>query len=295
MKSRNISNPTPPFVANTAAFNAIKAEIEGNIGSKIPQPVLIIGQEGSGKTTLLQWLIKAYPSLQFVWIDGRCIFNSDDIIQKVNEVPLFIIDNLDYYLDRSSYEDQFRLRRYLYNEGAPMMIASVSKLVPALTEYKAPFFEGLKKVHLPPITEADLTIMFGNQTIHRALSLFNLLPPTIQSARIIANILEINSDPNSDLEHLLSYSAYRYKQIYDSVSTNTQRILNILGNANKDMTVSEIRDAGGFSSGMLSPYLNNLNNRGIISIDNSITRRTKYSIKDPLFHIWLKKTNAQTP
>ncbi len=66
MKSRNISNPTPPFVANTAAFNAIKAEIEGNIGSKIPQPVLIIGQEGSGKTTLMQWLIKAYSSLQFV-------------------------------------------------------------------------------------------------------------------------------------------------------------------------------------------------------------------------------------
>lgn len=51
------SNTISTFIANSAALNAICGEIDGNIGSSIPQPVLVIGQEGSGKTTLLRSLI----------------------------------------------------------------------------------------------------------------------------------------------------------------------------------------------------------------------------------------------
>lgn len=282
-------NAISKFIANSSAFNAICGEIDGNIGSSIPQPVLVIGQEGSGKTTLFRRLITKYPALHFVWIDGRFIFRSSDIIEQVSGDSILIIDNLDYFFDRCPYEEQFRLRRFLYNEGAPMMIACVSKLVPALTEYKAPFFEGLKKIHLPPITEGDLNHIFSNDTIDRASAMFNFVPPTINSVEIISNIIEAGGNPKDDLDFLLSYYSIIYRHIYNNVPTNSQHILNILSNSEKEMTVPEIREASGLASGILTPYLKSLKVNGIITKDNSVKRSTKYFIKDPLFKIWLKK------
>jgi GTPase SAR1 family protein len=277
------------FIANTVALNAICGEIDSNIGSSIPQPVLVIGQEGSGKTTLFRRLITKYPSLHFVWIDGRFIFSSTDIIEQVSGDSILIIDNLDYFFDRCSYEEQFRLRRFIYNEGAPMMIASVSKLIPALTEYKAPFFEGLKKIHLPPITDGDLKQIFSDDSIDRALTMFNFVQPTINSVKIISNIIEAGGNPKEDMYYLLSYYSIIYRNTYNSMPTNSQHILNILCNSEKDMTVPDIREASGLTSGILTPYLKSLKGKGLITKDSSVKRSTKYFIKDPLFRIWLKK------
>lgn len=282
-------NTISTFIANSDAFNAICGEIDGNIGSSIPQPVLVIGQEGSGKTTLFRRLITKYTALHFVWIDGRFIFSSFDITEQASGDSILIIDNLDYFLDRCSYEEQFRLRRFLYNEGAPMMIASVSKLVPALTEYKAPFFEGLKKIHLPPISVGDLNQIFSKDSIGRASAMFNFVPPTIKSVEIISNIIGEGSNPKDDLDFLLSYYSVIYREIYNNVPTNSQHILNILSNSEKDMTIPDIREASGLTSGILTPYLKSLKEKGLITKDSSVKRSTKYFIKDPLFRIWLKK------
>lgn len=282
------------FVANVEPFNAICQEIDGNIGSSIPQPVLIIGQDGTGKTILFRRLINKYSNLDFVWIDGRFIFSANDIIEQASGLSVLIIDNLDYFLDRCSYPEQFALRRFLYNEGAPMMIAGVSKLTRSLTEYKAPFFEGLKKIHLPPITPEELRHIFSKGSIDRALTLFNLMPPTINSVEIISRIIEDSGNPKNDLGSLLSYYSNIYRTLYTSVPTNSQHILNILSNSGKDMTVPELRKASGLASGTLTPYLKGLMGKGLIGKDNSVKRSTTYFIKDPLFRIWLKKETYKT-
>jgi hypothetical protein len=282
-------NTISTFIANAEALNAICGEIDGNMGSSIPQPVLVIGQEGSGKTTLFRRLITKYPTLHFVWIDGRSIFSSADIMEQASGNSILIIDNLDYFLERCSYDEQFRLRRFLYNEGAPMMIAGVSKLIPALTEYKAPFFEGLKKIHLPPITDGDLNRIFSADSIGRASAMFKFVQPTINSVEIISNIIRAGGDPMSDLDCILSYYSIIYKNVYNNVPTNSQHILNILSNSEKEMTVPDIRDVSGLTSGILTPYLKSLQKKGIITKDSSVKRSTKYFIKDPLFRIWLKK------
>lgn len=277
------------FIANMDAFKAICLEIDGNTGSAIPQPVLIIGQEGAGKTTLLQRLSKTYVDLHFVWIDGRCIFSTADITDKATAASVLIIDDLDYYLERCTYDEQFRLRRFLYNEGAPMMIASVSKLYPALTEYKAPFFEGLKKIHLSPITEEELSSVFGDRSMGKVMTMFSLVPPTVNSMEIISNVIESSISPENDLNLLLSYYSGIYRLKYENVPPTSQHILNALGNSEKGMSLPEIREFSGLTSGILSPYLKKLTKEGLILSDKTKSRGTKYAIKDPLFKIWLKK------
>lgn len=170
-----------------------------------------------------------------------------------------------------------------------MMIASVSKLIPALTEYRAPFFEGLKKIHLPPITDEDLNQIFSDESIDRATVMFNFVPPTINSVGIISNIIEVGDNPKDDLEFLLSYYSIVFRDIYNNVPKNSQHILNILSNSEKDMTVPDIREASGLTSGILTPYLKSLKEKGIITKDSSVKRSTTYFIKDPLFRMWLKK------
>jgi GTPase SAR1 family protein len=283
VKTKTISN----FIANSAAFEAICDEVDGNVGSLIPQPVLVIGQEGSGKTTLLRRLITRYPNLRFVWIEGRFIFSSSDIIEQASGDSILIVDNLDYFLERCSYEEQFRLRRFLYNEGAPMMIASVSKLTPALTEYKAPFFEGLKKIHLTPISISDISSLFDEKTVGRVSSMLNLTPPTISSVEIISRIINSNDNPEKDIKILLSHFSGIYKSAYFNVPTNSQRILNILGGSDTGMTIPEMRAVSGLASGILTSYLKNLRSQDIVSVDKTVKRNTKYLIKDPLFRIWL--------
>ena len=280
------------FIANMDAFKAICLEIDGNTGSSIPQPVLIIGQEGSGKTTLLQRIMSSYPNSHSVWIDGRSIFSAKDITDKATDATIIVIDDLDYFLARCYYDEQFRLRRFLYNEGAPMLIASVSKLVPALTEYRAPFFEGLKKIHLPPINEDDLSSMFDNKSICRVLSMFSLVSPTMASVEIISRIIELSLSPENDLNLLLSHYSDKYRLIYGSMPPTSQHILNTLGNSEKGMALPEIRESSGLKAGVLSPYLKRLTKDRLITSDKTKSRSTKYAISDPLFKIWLKRKQS---
>lgn len=284
-----MNNILSSFIANKSAIKAVCDEIDSNRGSSIPQPVLIIGQEGSGKTTLLKRLITNYPSVHFVWIDGRFVFSSKDITEQDIDATVIIVDNLDYFLNRCSYEEQFRLRRFLYNEGAPMMIASVSKLTPALTEYRAPFFDGLKKIHLPQISIDDLPSLFEEKSIDRVFSMFKLLPPTIGSVKLISHIVTSYKTQDKDIETLLSYYSDIYNYIYLSVPLNSQRILNILGESCTGRTIPEMRNISGLAAGILTPYLKSLRKQNIISVDKTVKRNTKYLIKDPLFRIWLKK------
>ncbi len=57
----------------------------------------------------------------------------------------------------------------------------------------------------------------------------------------------------------------------------------------KNFYIADIREASGLTSGILTPYLKSLKDKGIISKDSSVKRNTKYFIKDPLFRKWLKK------
>lgn len=288
MGTRLKKNDISSYVANSEALKAICLEIDDNVGVSIPQPVLIVGEAGAGKTTLLRRLTSQYPDRTFVWIDGRSIFSSADIINQTADNSILIIDDFNYYLTRCSYEEQFRLRRFLYNEGAPMLIACVSRLLPAITEYKAPFFEGMKKIHLPPITNETLSSLFDNDVIDRVNTMFELVSPYINSLEIISHIIKSSTNPEHDIKLLLARYSSVYTIIYKSKPATSQHILNVLGNSEDCMTVPQISDISGLASGMLTPYLKKLVKEGLLTTDKTIKRNTKYFIKDPLFKMWLQ-------
>lgn len=281
---------------NDSVFNIVTSEICNNSGSAIPQPVMIIGEDGSGKTTLLKRLYDscACGELSRVWIDGRSVFCSDDIISKAKHAgaSVVFIDDMDFYFTRCSYDEQFRLRGYLYNEGAPMLIGSVSKILPALTEYEAPFFEGLKNIFIPPVSPDFIPRIFDKQDAERAGLLMSLLPPTISSVATVYSIIKLNDNPGKDIFRLVSLFSDRYRSYYRKLPTNSQHILNAFGSENAAMTIPELRDRTGLPTNVLTAYLKTLYTLDIIRVDKSIKRNTRYSMKDPLFQKWLAQSGV---
>ena len=285
------------MIVNNDVLQDVAAEIESNINSAIPQPSVIIGREGSGKTTLLKTLYdrETGKGTETVWIDGRSLFSTDDILSRVsisNRTVLFI-DDMDFYFNRVPYDDQYRLRRLLYNEGAPLLVATVSSQLSAFTEYQAPFFEGLKFFHIKKLGVSDLhSLLSVRVSIQRAEKLFSLLPPTIQSVETIRHIMIWNDNPDNDTNCLLSVYSGRYRDLYQSLPTYSQHILNALSTKQEGMVMVELREATGLPTGTLSVYLRNLNGSRILSADASVKKLTRYMIKDPLFKKWLNSENA---
>lgn len=293
MSSQSAATLLEQITVNNDVFNALSLEIASNSNSSIKQSVLIIGQNGSGKTTLLKRIYSSEQCMDKakIWIDGRTIFSSEDIISKAKAVnaSVIFIDDLDFYLNRCSFDDQFRLRRFLYNEGGPMMIGTVSEVMSALTEYEAPFFEGLKNIYIQPVELGNLKQLFEKTDAIRANSLLNLLPPTIKSMETIYGIISLNKTPEKDKEILLSIFSEKYRGLYQSLPANSQHILNAF-ESGIPKTLSELRNDTNLSTNVLTAYLKTIVCHGILKVDKSIKRNSKYSIRDPLFQLWLTHT-----
>ena len=277
-----------------ALFNNLLSDIKKTACSEIPQPIVLVGVDGSGKTFILRQLYYEVIESGYsaVWIDGRSIFSVKDITSHSDIFPntIVFIDNIDFFFNRCSYEEQYELRSFLYNEGAPMLIASVEKILPAFSEYKAPFFEGLKFIHIPSVTiDGAIASLFVNQEEEdRAEKLLSLLPKTIRSVKIARNIIRDSDSPGNDITKLIDEFSAQYKHIYHSLPTYSQHILFAIGNTlAPGLLLSDIRKATKLPTSVLSIYLRNLCSAGILTADKRAKKGYRYTIKDPLFGEWL--------
>lgn len=282
-----------PVTVHETLYASFKKEMERNGDAAIPQPSVVIGESGAGKTTLLKRLYSeakcsGHPA---VWIDGRTLFSTGDIVSRLNGHPhaVLFIDDMDFYFSRCGYDEQYRLRKLLYNEGAPMLIGSVRRVLPAFSEYEAPFFEGLNLVYMPPLALSDdiKTLFAGTEAQERASALYRWVAPTIKSLETIYGIISNNKNPDNDLALLINAFSDGYRAVYEDLPVYSQHILNVLGGAENGLVMAQLRQATGLTVSILPAYLKNLRNKGLITVDASKKKFTRYAVKNPLFRLWL--------
>lgn len=281
---------------------------DGSLGH-IPQPLFIVGSSGAGKTSIITMLTTALKSNGYdgniMNFDGRHFFGSADIINaienntdsvKTESRPkrnIVIIDDVDYYFNRSSFDDQYRLRNHLNRENSPLLIGTISRVGEWLTDYEAPFFEGVRLVYIPPVDKLLLAETdMPSEAYDRLKSLLEYLPPVVRSYKVASDIVALSDSADNDLRELL----YRYSPIYreriDGLPIYSQKILFELANAEKPVSLSELRDLTNLSAGTLSTYLRQLVNIGIIKKIDPDKRGTPYEMRDILFKKWL---SSNTP
>lgn len=279
----------------TSIFNYLLKEDRG----KIAQPNLIIGENGSGKTTLLKRMYfsienSANNQLKPVFIDGKSLFSTDDIwkccpLQDDSSRTVLLIDNIQYYFERTDNAGQYNLRGKLNKAGAPILIATADKVLPAFTDYESAFFEGFKISYIRPLAFTDYSMFVGHETdMTRLANLMSYLPKTPRSVQIAAKIIEDSASPETDIMFLIDCFSFYYQMMYDGYVVQIQRILSAMARAEDGVSLQEIRQTTGQDNGKISPYLKLMADRKIIDKTSKTQRGGIYTIADPLFKLWLQ-------
>lgn len=308
---------------NEEAFAALRSYLSKEDITKIAQPNLIVGESGCGKTFLIKRLYSIVKenmgnTLYPIVIEGKSLFSTDDIWeqstlhlniegdndsfdavlkwQETNSkrVVLFV-DNIQYYFERTDNTEQYGLRGKLNRSGAPIIIASSEKVLPAFTDYDAAFFDGFKITYLKPLTLSAVDeIKDGGYDTNRLEKIMAYMPKTIRSMFIAMGILDKSEDSTNDLAFLSDYFFSHYQEKFDVTSTQTQRILSALSQSESGLTLSEIREITGQGNGKISPYLKLMIDQKQIRKEAKSLRGGIYSIIDPLFKLWLRHNTITT-
>ena len=308
---------------NEEAFAALRSYLSKEDITKIAQPNLIVGESGCGKTFLIKRLYSIVKenmgnTLYPIVIEGKSLFSTDDIWeqstlhlniegdndsfdavlkwQETNSkrVVLFV-DNIQYYFERTDNTEQYGLRGKLNRSGAPIIIASSEKVLPAFTDYDAAFFDGFKITYLKPLTLSAVDeIKDGGYDTNRLEKIMAYMPKTIRSMFIAMGIVDKSEDSTNDLAFLSDYFFSHYQEKFDVTSTQTQRILSALSQSESGLTLSEIREITGQGNGKISPYLKLMIDQKQIRKEAKSLRGGIYSIIDPLFKLWLRHNTITT-
>lgn len=285
-------------VINNDIFTSIFSYLLKEDRDKIAQPNLIIGEDGSGKTSLLKRMYFSIENsgkqLKPVFIEGKELFSTDDIwkfcpLQDDSCRTVLLIDNIQYYFERTDNTEQYNLRGKLNKAGAPILIATSDKVLPAFTDYESAFFEGLKISYIRPLAVTDYSMFVGNETdMIRLENLMSYLPKTPRSVQIAAKIIEDSASPETDIMLLIDNFSFYYQAKYDGYVMQIQRILSAIAKAEDGVSLQEIRQMTGQDNGKISPYLKLMADRKIIDKTSKTQRGGIYTIADPLFRLWLQ-------
>ncbi len=302
---------------NEEVYIALQNYLSKEDVTKSAQPHLIVGEAGSGKTFLLKRLVNSIKenmgdSLYPVIIEGKSLFSTEDIWfqcashlniehgidmfdailgwQEMNLLRIvLLIDNIQYYFDRTDNAAHFGLRGKLNRDGAPVLIATSEKVLPAFTEYNAAFFDGFKISYLKALTLSAIEkILNGKYDLSRLERMMSYMPKTIRSMLIAVEIMDKSKSAETDLDMLADCFSLYYQAKYDASLKQIQRILSALASSDMGIRLPEIRRITKQENGKISPYLKLMTDQNIIIKESKTQRGGTYTITDPLFRLWLR-------
>lgn len=270
----------------------------------IPQPLFVMGEYGTGKSTLLKKLVSELGENRGYDVrlyDGRQFFASTDIISAIEKSedtgivmekspvrPIVLIDDIDYYLKRSSFEDQYLLRNYLNSDFSPLLVASISAIDKSLSDYNAPFFEGVRILYIPAFETNDISVEnLTQETKNRIEALMEFLPPVVGSFKMASEIVSLSSNRDADINALIERFDHIYRTKFESLPAYSQKILYSIANSDGAVELSKLRTLTDLPAGILSPYLRQLVKEGCLRKMSTKKRNVPYAINDKLFKLWL--------
>ena len=301
---------------NNDALSSLKNGLSNENPSRPAQARMIVGESGSGKTFLLARLYQCVNAdmaehIVPVVIEGKRIFSSDDIwsecyrqldFQGNSEYEgilnwqassqkriLLLLDNIDFYFRRSYKADQYALRGKLNKAEAPILVASCDKVLPALTDYDAPFFDGFRLHYLKPLNLGTFLKSYELDIDSTRLErLMTYLPYTIRSMILATEIIRTSDDQSRDLLFLVDHFHLYFKEVFDSLNVQTKRLLITLASSDTGLSLSGIRNLIHQDNGKISPYLKLMTDSRLIRRDGKSPRGSIYSIRDSLFKLWIQ-------
>lgn len=276
--------------------------IDSNHPNSIPQHLLVSGNEGVGKSFIVEGIASELLSRGFKvtkFLYPHCnVVTADDIINKVdvsNNKYYIIIDDFDKMLQSLSNEEQYRLRAFLFKKNAPMLIATSTGLYEGFSDYRMPFYDAFRVIHIPELEYEDLADILPKKEYEALkndeifLSVLSKLGGNLNYICSLATALQGSNSMDAAIQSVITQNDRYFRLLFSGLSGMLQRTLYGLAQAGETASSAEVQRLSSLTAANTASGLFRLEKQGIISRVGDKKRNVIYKINDYLLHKWLEK------
>jgi len=221
------------------------------------------------------------------------------------EKLLILVDNLQKILQQFPTEDHHRLRAFLMDQTAILLVGTAPWLFKEVIDYKAPFFEFFETIYLTDLTEQEMLRLlearfredgFEAEFRSREENLRRKIPAirklTGGNPRLIlflyhivtrSAFLEVESALRELIEELSDY----FRGRYDTLADQPRKVLDTLAQMEGPGTPTDIARSARLSVQKVNAQLKRLKEWGYVEpVKHERRRATHYDVTERLFRIW---------
>lgn len=271
--------------------------IDGNVANSIPQHVLIAGAEGTGKSYMIAKLeqeLTASGNFVCKFLYPHCnIVAADYIINMVSspdgERCVILIDDFDKMLDALPNDEQYRLRAFLFKKNAPTLIATSTGLYEGFSDYRAPFYDAFRVLHISQLAQNDIAEILSEDVFQKVkdLSEFqNTIPKLGGNLNYIRSLAAALCE-NRGIEAVVKANDRYFRYMFSSLPNVQQRALYGLALSGETATSADVQKMSGLTAANTASALFRLEKQGIIAKIGDKKRNVTYQINDYLLWLWI--------
>jgi hypothetical protein len=273
--------------------------IDSNVANSIPQHVLIAGAEGTGKSYMIARLEQELTTsgrhvCKFLY--PHCnIVAADYIINKVSSPDgqrcVILVDDFDKMLEVLPNDEQYKMRAFLFKKNAPTLIATSTGLYEGFSDYRAPFYDAFRVLHIPQLAQDDIAEILSEDIYQKVkdLSEFqNAVPKLVGNLNYIHSLAAALCE-NRGIEDVVKANDRYFRYMFSSLPNVQQRALYGLALSGETATSADVQKMSELTAANTASALFRLEKQGIIAKIGDKKRNVTYQINDYLLWLWITK------
>ena len=273
--------------------------IDSNVANSIPQHVLIAGAEGTGKSYMIARLEQELTT------SGRhvckCLYPhcnivaADYIINKVSNPDgqrcVILVDDFDKMLEVLPNDEQYKLRAFLFKKNAPTLITTSTGLYEGFSDYRAPFYDAFRVLHIPQLAQNDIAEILSEDVYQKVkdLSEFQNTIPKLGGNLNYIRSFAAELCENRGIEDVVKANDRYFRYMFSSLPNVQQRALYGLALSGETATSADVQKKSGLTAANTASALFRLEKQGIIAKIGDKKRNVTYQINDYLLWLWITK------
>lgn len=273
--------------------------IDGNVANSIPQHVLIAGAEGTGKSymiTRLEQELTASGRYVCKFLYPHCnIVAADYIINKVSSPDgqrcVILVDDFDKMLEVLPNDEQYKMRAFLFKKNAPTLIATSTGLYEGFSDYRAPFYDAFRVLHIPQLAQDDIAEILSEDVYQKVkdLSEFQNTIPKLGGNLNYIRSFAAELCENRGIEDVVKANDRYFRYMFSSLPNVQQRALYGLALSGETATSADVQKMSELTAANTASALFRLEKQGIIAKIGDKKRNVTYRINDYLLWLWIIK------
>ena len=271
--------------------------IDSNVVNSIPQHVLIAGAEGTGKSymiTRLEQELTASGRYVCKFLYPHCnIVAADYIINKVSSPDgqrcVILVDDFDKMLEVLPNDEQYKMRAFLFKKNAPTLIATSTGLYEGFSDYRAPFYDAFRVLHIPQLAQDDIAEILSADVYQKVkdLSEFqNAVPKLVGNLNYVHSLATALCE-NRGIEDVVKANDRYFRYMFSSLPNVQQRALYGLALSGETATSADVQKMSELTAANTASALFRLEKQGIIAKIGDKKRNVTYQINDYLLWLWI--------